>query len=564
VLLKDTTTGGGAVSEDKRALGSYYSPEPYARALVQWALNGRIGSVTDPSYGGCAILRVAIEQLTELGAERPTELVFGSDVDDGTAQWAAHLISKGVPREHLRSADFLSLTPGVDLPLTRAVVGNPPYVRHHRLTASARTRAVAAAAAAGVALSGRASLWAYFVVHAARFVQPGGRMALLLPGAVMQVDYAPVLLDHLEERFEDVLLVRVRERIFPDAGEETVVLLASGARAVGKPSRRRYADVNDLADLLQLLARPTAPAPRAEPVMDGVSDWKRRLLPPGCLDILTKVLAAAETRRLGDVARISLGTVTGANATFVLTDDQADRLAVRAHTVPVVTRSASLTGPVLCHAGFNGWQRRLLTLPADFPLDRRTRLGRYLTAAEAEGVHERHHCRREPWWALGEVAVPDAFLAYMMAAPRGIALNGASASSTNTVHQVQWRVRPSVEQERSWAVTSWSSLGQVCAELYGRHYGGGVLKLELAAARQLPVLDLAISETAWRTCQRDGDRAQQVADAALLGMGLGLTVADLQVLNDAAATLSASRAGRPREMATAIAEGSEWGDAALA
>ena len=45
-------------------------------------------------------------------------------------------------------------------------------------------------------------------------------MALLLPGAVTQVDYASAVLRYVEERFDDVLLVRVRERIFDQAHEE--------------------------------------------------------------------------------------------------------------------------------------------------------------------------------------------------------------------------------------------------------------------------------------------------------------------------------------------------------
>lgn len=554
VRATDTTTGGGAVSERKRALGAYYSPEPYARALVRWALNGRIGSVLDPSYGGCAMLRVAIEELTSLGATSATDLVFGADIDDGTAQWAAHLVSQGVPRVHLRSADFLSLTPGTDLPLTSAVVGNPPYVRHHRLTPAARAQALAAADAAGISLSGRASLWGYFVVHAARFVKPGGRMALLLPGAMTQVDYAPQLLGHLEARFDDVLLVRVRERIFADAREETVVLLTAGAHADGRRSRCRHADVDDLAGLERLLGRATPPPSRAAPDVDGVAEWKRRLVPAACLDILTTVLAADSTRQLSDVAQVSLGTVTGANATFVLAEEQAEQLGVRAHTVPVVTRSALLTGPVLSGSSLSAQPRRLLTLPRDFSLDRRTRLGRHLAAAEDEGVHERHHCRREPWWALGEVAMPDAFLAYMVAAPRGMALNAPAVASTNTVHQVQWRAAPSVEQERARLLTSWSTLGRVCAELYGRHYGGGVLKLELAAAGRLPVVDsLVVSDAAWSACQHDGEQARQVADAALLAAGVGLKARHIRVLKDTAAALAAARVGRPRGNGTTVA-----------
>ena len=149
--------------------------------------------------------------------------------------------------------DFLGLRAGQDLSTAGAVVGNPPYVRHHRLTAAAKATAAAAAAAAGVRLSGRASLWAYFVIHAAGYVELGGRMALLLPGAVTHADYAAAVIEHLESRFDDVVLVRVSERIFTDAEEETVVLLAAGAREAGHRVTARFHEVDDLAGLERLL-----------------------------------------------------------------------------------------------------------------------------------------------------------------------------------------------------------------------------------------------------------------------------------------------------------------------
>ena len=543
--------GRADVPDAKRLLGAYYSPEPYARALVRWSLGGKVGTVLDPSYGGCAMLRVAVEEVDALGAERPTDLVFGSDIDTRTARWAAHLVSLGVPPEHLREADFLALTPGDELPLVSAVCGNPPYVRHHWLKGAARTKAAAAAAAAGVQLSGRASLWAYFAVHAARFVLPGGRMALLLPGAVTQVDYAQAVLSYLEERFDDVLVVRIRERLFEDAQEETVALLASGARVTGRRTLSRHEDVDDLSGLERLLAEPPPlAAPSMEPV-EGIADWKLRAVPAECLTVLSRVLADDVVHPLRKVARLALGTVTGANKVFVLTEKETSEFDVRAHTVPVVARSAWLDGPVLTSSGLAkasaGARSRLLTLPSTFRLDRRTRLGRHLAAAEVDEVHTRHHCQREPWWALGNVPVPDAFLPYTMAGPRGIALNMAAAASTNTVHQVWWRGTPTLEVQRARVLTTWSTLGRACAELYGRHYGGGVLKLELGSAGRLPVVEtLVVADAEWAECQHDPTQARAIADAALLRAGIGLTERHLRVMNDAAEALAAARAGRPR------------------
>ncbi len=79
-----------------------------------------------------------------------------------------------------------------------------------------------------------------------------------------------------------------------------------------------------------------------------------------------------------------LGTITGANSVFVLTERETDRPCVRQHSMPVVGRSAWLRGPVLTAtalADARGEKAgRLLTLPPDFALDRRTRLGLHISA----------------------------------------------------------------------------------------------------------------------------------------------------------------------------------------
>lgn len=540
-----------AFSSAKRTLGSYYSPDEYARALVRWALNGSPGTVLDPSYGGCAFLRVALEALGELGSSAPTEMIFGSDVDGATAKWTRQLVLRGVPESNLLASDFLSLAPDVDIPRVAAVVGNPPYVRHHWLTSDALAAAATAMADAGVSLSKRASYWAYFVVHATRFVEPGGRLALLLPGSILNADYAPDVLSYLERSFGEVRLIRVRERIFVEAQEETVALFASDAGAKASPGSTRFADVDGLQEMLQVLAKAGGAQPRPDSDgLEGIAAWKLATVPDECLAMLQSVLRSPQVTQLRSLATVGLGTVTGANAVFVISEADEDRLGVQGLTIPVVGRSAWLPGPVLTRQVLAGSQRdrrnRMLVLPNDFSLDRRTKLGIYLSEAERAGVNERHHCSREPWWALRSVRVPDAFLPYTVSSPRGLTLNLARAGSTNTVHQMTWRLESTtVEEKRSCVLSTWSTLGRLAAELYGRHYGGGVLKLELAAAQRLPILtNLAIDDETWSSCAADRRLSADAADSALLRADIGLRAIDLALMSAVADRLATERVGR--------------------
>ena len=103
--------------------------------------------------------------------------------------------------------DFLTLSPE-DIPGApfSAVIGNLPYVRHHWFNGTTRKAARAAMIEAGLGLPATASAWAYFLVHALRFLGDGGRLAMLVPEAILQADYAAVLRNLLPSRVRQRLL----------------------------------------------------------------------------------------------------------------------------------------------------------------------------------------------------------------------------------------------------------------------------------------------------------------------------------------------------------------------
>lgn len=321
---------------ERRRLGAYYTTEPLARVLVEWAVTDSADTVMDASYGGCAFLRQALDHLRGLGSTTGVRQVYGADVDGSTAPWRAKLVSQGVPDRSLHEGDFLLTTPGRELPRCRAAVGNPPYVRHHRLTSEQLKGYETLRTQTG--LSARASAWAYFVLHSLSFLEPGGRLALLLPGAALHDGgYAAQVRAVLAARCERVMLVRVAERLFPEALEETVVLLATIGATTGDEADVERAQVRDVAALAALMR--TWPS---RPVTE------HQLPPAATLDLVQR--ARGGLRTVADVADVRIGVVTGANTFFVrkARDWPADPAAA---WVPVVSRGA--------------WLDRIIWLDAD-------------------------------------------------------------------------------------------------------------------------------------------------------------------------------------------------------
>ena len=185
----------------RRLLGKYYTPDRLADLLVRWALADASGSVLDPSCGGCAFLNAAARVLSERAVENPGQLLYGVDVDPSAADFARR--SALLDGAHCITGDFLGTCPA-DLPggPFAAVVGNPPYVRHHWLKGARREAARAVAAECTEPLPATASTWAYFVLHALTFLAPGGRLAMLVPEAILQARYAEPLRVTLAERFK--------------------------------------------------------------------------------------------------------------------------------------------------------------------------------------------------------------------------------------------------------------------------------------------------------------------------------------------------------------------------
>src|SRR4051794_8129822 len=120
--------------------------------------------------------------------------------------------------------------------------------------------------------------------------------------------------------------------------------------------------------------------------------------------------------------------------------------------------------------------------------------------------------------------------------PRRLVVNASGTLCTNAVHRISWRQG----SLRGAAVSSWSSFFRLSAELYGRHYGGGVLKLEPSGAKRLPIVPAG---TLGQSLDKlDGHARQRPAQALaladkLVASALGATARDLKLLAEAADVL---------------------------
>ena len=107
-----------ATTTYQKALGAFYTGEPVARWIVNWAVRDSENTVLDPSCGGGVFLESASMRLG--GVRNGNPPIWGIDIDDEALRTARERVANC----KLVKTDFFSVQasefPGFD-----AVVGNP-------------------------------------------------------------------------------------------------------------------------------------------------------------------------------------------------------------------------------------------------------------------------------------------------------------------------------------------------------------------------------------------------------------------------------------------------------
>ncbi len=467
-----TFAGKTAASADK-VRGGYYTPAPIARFLAGWVREAG-PRILEPSCGDGRILR-------ELAAL--TSRAHGVEL---------------VAREAAKSREFAPVDaeslftwlPKTELGSWDGVAGNPPYIRFGNWASGQREPALELMRRAGLRPTKLTNAWVPFVVASTTLVREGGRVGLVLPAELLQVGYAAQLRDFLLSRFAEITLVTFGRLLFDGIMQE--IVLFCGVVGTG-PARIRTVALSDA----DALAEADLDVPSAPALLHEQEKWTKYFLEPAQIQLLRTVKQSDTLTRLGSIADVDVGIVTGRNSFFTFTDEEAQELRLGPHCVPLVSRSTQLCGLVYdmdCRtsdiaAAHRTW---LLDAPVD-PTD--PALLAHIAAGEAAEVHLGYKCSlRKPWWSTPSLWLPDLFmLRQIHLAPR-LTVNAAGATSTDTVHRVRLRADFEADADpeadldpTAFAAVFHNSATFAFAEIMGRSYGGGILELEPREAEQLPI-----------------------------------------------------------------------------
>jgi adenine-specific DNA-methyltransferase len=485
----------------RKERGAFFTPSEIADYLAEWAVGGdRDARILDPTCGEAAFLRSAGRRLRALGRKEGTlnEHLFGVDLHETSLGWARAVLESEGFDAHLLAADFFDVAtpdqPGAPLPTMDAVIGNPPFVRYQRHIGEARAKSRRAALQQHVRLSGLASSWAALLVHACGFLKPAGRLAMVLPSELLTVGYAEPIRGWLRGRFEQVHLVLFERLQFQEATEKVVLVLAAGSGGCDAFSLYCLRDAADLVSIRPMTNVSVTPADSGK--------WTDLLL-PNRQRRLFKAMSSERFTPLSTYGKPELGTVTGANNYFTMSEQTRVRyrLIEDRHVIKVCPpgtkhlRGLAFSAERWVELRDQGERVWLLHPESN---DRSKALATYLARGREQAVHKAYKCTvRFPWWRPPAVAPPDLFFTYMSHRYPRLIANTAEATFVNSMHGV--RLPPSAPRiaRSALPLVSLNSVSLLGAEVFGRSYGGGILKMEPREAAMLPVPVPADLQAAW-------------------------------------------------------------------
>jgi adenine-specific DNA-methyltransferase len=234
--------------------GGYYTPKPIADFLARWAIQFPTAQVLEPSCGDGILLEASIKVLVELGANKRevANSIHGIEIDHLEALKATERIcALGIPASSIsiHSGDFFAYCKAhlSDKRLFDAIIGNPPFIRYQNFIEEQRVIAFELMRRAGLHPTRLTSTWVPFLVASTFLLNKHGRMAMVIPAELLQVNYASELRYFISSHYSKVTLVTFKRLVFEGIQQEVVLLL--GERNSDQHAEIRTIELGGMADL---------------------------------------------------------------------------------------------------------------------------------------------------------------------------------------------------------------------------------------------------------------------------------------------------------------------------
>lgn len=223
------------------------------------------------------------------------------------------------------------------------------------------------------------------------------------------------------------------------------------------------------------------------------TNYKSTVISEDAASEFEKIKTSNASISLGSTCKIVIGMVTGDNKTFVIDKNTVQQYGIKDEDLkPVVGRFSLLHGLIHTKARHkkaqNESEKAYLVCPEHITI-KGTNIRKYLSKVSKKiRQNNKTFAKRANWYYPDDKRYPDAFLTYMIHKMPRLVINIAKTTCTNSIHRVFFHDEITLRRRKAIAISMLSSFSQLSAEMEGRAYGSGVLKLEPSAAKKIQVL----------------------------------------------------------------------------
>jgi len=448
--------------------------------MCAYVMAHRPKEVFDPAVGAGVFLLTA----RELARESCQDVgLSGREIDPAPLVEALH---NGLTQEDLARVELRDFV--LDPPTKRlsAIVANPPYIRHHRLSMNVKSRLrQMTAKMSGLTLDGRAGYHVYFLLRALSLLEEGGRLAFIMPADTCEGVFSDNLWRWVTSRFrlDGVVTFLPNATPFPGVDTNAVVFLIENAA----PKKAiAWIQCKEPTDQLEQAARELLPSEST-----NLSVVERNLVEALETGLSRPVrMETGDTVRLGMFAAAMRGIATGCNEFFLFNREQVERLGLAEFVVPIVAKTRYVQGDEFTKADFvelaaAGKHCYLLSLDGR-PLDLFPKAVRqYLAKGVQDSIDSNTLIStRKPWYKMEKRVVPPYLFAYLGRRNARFIRNSAGVVPLTGFLCIY--PTPGIELAKLWRVLQDPQVNENL-KLVGKSYGGGAIKVEPRKLEQLPI-----------------------------------------------------------------------------
>lgn len=525
--------------------GGYYTPEPIAQFICNWAIDINTKGILEPSCGDGVFLKEAAKKEMEINPNLSIEdSVVGIELFEEEAKKASIYGAKvicgdffGFYKDNIQEKQKFD-----------AIIGNPPFIRYQNADVASREIAFELMRSAGLHPNKLTNIWLPFLVLSALALSKNGKLGMVIPAELFQVSYAGETREFLAKYFDRLTLITFQKIVFEDIQQEVILLLGE------KASDSKGIQVIELKDLDDLDNLDLSNFYNCEVKELNHSDekWIKYFLSCEEIELMRKLRNNVDIVPATDLFEINVGLVSGENSFFLLNHDMVKEYQLGNATRMIIGKTEQLKGVILSERDFKNLVEKgkkvYMFAPKDVPFSELSKEEQeYIKYGEKLGFNTGYKCRiRKNWYCVPQSWEPDAFILRQVNRYPRIILNYANAVSTDTIHKI--RFLDGVNPEYV-AAAFLNSFTLALAEVTGRSYGGGVLTFEPSEIRKLmiPMKNAELLDVKKIDQLIRDNKIEEVldySDRILLVNGLGLSNNEVKILRNIWVKLSERRLGR--------------------